>query len=127
MKRALILVILLCGKAHAADAQLKLDIMRCESGLRSNAIGDDGVSRGIAQFRKQTFLEFAAKAKREGAWDSKKLGKPRWLNPTQQEFLLGWALDRGLGYRCTCYRRMFPVMDSKKAVTPNDKLRGRAL
>ena len=90
-----------------SNAQMRLDIMRCESGMKHDAIGDDGVSRGIAQFRKETFYEFSVMAIRQGAWDFGKLGKPEWLNPMQQEFLLGWGLDNGYERRWTCWRTLY--------------------
>lgn len=107
MKRFLILVMLglFCGEAAATDARLMLNIMICESGMNSNAIGDDGVSRGIAQFRKETFYEFAAMAKKQNRWDSR-LGEPRWMNAQQQVFLLEWGIDNGYGARWTCWRKL---------------------
>lgn len=103
--------------SEAADAHLMLKIMKCESGMRYNAAGDDGVSRGIAQFRKETFYEFAAMSKRDKTWNKRGLGKPSWMNPAQQVFLLEWGLDHGYGKRWTCYRKImarrnFPPMDS---------------
>lgn len=92
-------------QANAADARLMLDIMACESAFDSHAIGDDGISRGIAQFQKATFYEFAAMAIQRGNWDYKKLGKPKWMNAKQQVFLLEWGLDNGYGNRWTCYRK----------------------
>ena len=99
-------LLLWCVLARAADARLMLNIMICESGMNSNAIGDDGVSRGIAQFRKETFYEFAAMAIKQGKWGYKKLGRPKWMNPMQQMFLLEWGIDSGYGSRWTCYRRL---------------------
>ena len=84
-------------------ARIMLDVMRCESGFRHDAIGDDGVSRGIVQFRKETFYEFAEMAKKQGVW---RFGKPRWLDPQQQVFLLEWGIDNGYGRRWTCYREL---------------------
>jgi len=106
-----LLFFVLTGQALAADAQLMLDIMICESGLRHDAIGDDGVSRGIAQFRKETFYEFAAMALKDGSWRYAKLGKPNWMNPLQQVFLLRWGLENGYGKRWTCFRKLRPPMD----------------
>ena len=98
--------LILSGNADAADARLMLNIIACESGMNSQAKGDDGVSRGIAQFRKETFYEFAALAKKQGKWDSKKLGKPQWMNPQQQLFLLEFGIDNGYGARWTCWRKL---------------------
>jgi hypothetical protein len=86
----------------AADAVLVLRIMQCESGLRHDAIGDGGRSRGIAQFRKETFYEFAKLAKLR----DKGLGEPDWMNPQQQAYLLNWGLDNGYGRRWACYRKL---------------------
>ena len=51
--------------ARAADTALMMKIMKCESSLRFDVWGDDGKSFGIAQFRKETFYEFAAMAREE--------------------------------------------------------------
>jgi hypothetical protein len=99
------LCLLFSAPAQAADARLMLNIMKCESGMRYDASGDDGVSRGIAQFRKETFYEFAAMAKKDGSWKPA-LGKPSWMNPAQQIFLLEWGLDHDLGNRWTCYQKI---------------------
>ena len=89
--------------ARAADAKLMIDIIECESSGRHNAVGDDGVSYGIAQFRKETFYEFAKQAKFSGL---------RYRNPIHQLKVMSWAMDNGYGYRWTCYRKLHPVMDS---------------
>lgn len=98
-------VLLLTSNAHAADPKLMHQILMCESSLRPNAIGDDGVSRGIAQFRKETFYEFAVMAKKGGKWPNH-LGTPSWMNPQQQIHLLAWGLDHGYANRWTCYRKI---------------------
>jgi len=83
--------------ARAADAGLKLRIMICESGLRSDKVGDGGASYGIAQFQKHTFNEFASKnekrMRRLGMWP------PSITNPQHQLFLLDWGLDNGYSSR----------------------------
>ena len=48
--------------ATAADINLIITILECESSGKHDAVGDDGVSYGIAQFRRETFYEFAAEA-----------------------------------------------------------------
>lgn len=107
MKKLCALLLFVSHPVHAADAQLKKNILMCESSNRhydfhSDRIryGDDGVSRGIAQFRRETFYEQAAAAKRAGKWPFK---KPRWLNKEQQLWLMDYMLDKGLGQRWTCY------------------------
>lgn len=102
--RLLALLLLVSPMAQAADARFMLDIMRCESGFDSMAVGDDGVSQGIAQFRKETFFEFASEAKKQGKWP--KRWKPNWKNPQQQVFLLEWGLDNGYWDRWTCARKL---------------------
>jgi len=89
---------------RAADKDLMLRIMVCESGLRHDALGDDGKSYGIAQFRKETFYEFAALARRE--LHNAGIYKPNWHNPQHQVFLLNWGLDHGYGRRWTCFRNI---------------------
>ena len=102
----LILMLTFSNFAYGADSKLVMQIIQCESGFKHDAVGDDGVSRGIAQFRKETFAEFAAMAINQKKWDFKKLGKPEWLNPIQQVFLLHWGIDNGYGRRWTCYRNL---------------------
>lgn len=88
------------------SSELMMNIIKCESGFRHDAVGDDGVSRGLAQFREETFYEFAATAIRQKKWDFKKLGKPAWMNPGQQVYLLEWGIRNGHGRRWTCYRTL---------------------
>lgn len=100
----LALGLVLPRSASAADASLVIRIMVCESGLKHDAWGDDGKSYGIAQFRKETFYEFATMAKKE----MREAGfhKPNWHNPQHQVFLLAWGLDNGYARRWTCYRML---------------------
>lgn len=104
MKKLCALVLLFASKAHAADAQLTLDILMCESSLRANVCGDDGISCGIAQFRRETFNEFAHQARKQMM--AAKMWPPKYMSPTHQIFLLDWALDKGKGRRWTCYRKI---------------------
>lgn len=113
MLRTVVIVLLMCLVSNAVAASnksvsktLMLTIIECESGFRHDAVGDDGVSRGIAQFRKETFYEFAAIAIKQNKWNFKKLGKPEWLNPIQQVYLLEWGIRNGYGHRWTCYRKL---------------------
>lgn len=97
-------VLLFSPRAHSADQGLVLKIMVCESGLRHNVWGDGGKSYGIAQFRKETFYEFAAMARTQ--MRKAKFYKPDWFNPQHQVFLLNWGLDNGYGKRWTCFRTL---------------------
>jgi len=106
-----ICIILMLYSAHvgAADKSLMHDILMCESSNRHYErdgrvrFGDDGISRGIAQFRRETFYEFAAMAKKQHKWPFK---RPRWFDEQQQLWLLEWGLDQGYGKRWTCWRKL---------------------
>jgi hypothetical protein len=99
-----IMLMLVPLHAPAADTAMMMKIMKCESSLRFNARGDDGKSFGIAQFRKETFYEFAVMAKEE--MKAEKLWPARWHYPQHQVFLLNWGIDHGYGNRWTCYRKI---------------------
>lgn len=90
--------------SRAADAGLLINIIECESSGRHNVYGkqDHGASYGIAQFRRETFYEFAKKAG---------MKKMRYVNPIHQLRVMNWALDHGYGNRWTCFRKL-SVMDS---------------
>ena len=90
-----ILVLAFIGQAQAADARLIHMIIQCESSGRNDVCGDDGVSCGVAQFRKETFYEFAHMAHLKHAY---------WHSRTDQIILLNWGLDHGYARRWTCYR-----------------------
>lgn len=102
MKKICALLLFISSHAHAADARLKLDILMCESSLRADVCGDDGISCGIAQFRRETFNEFAHQARKQ--MKKAKMWPPKYMNPMHQIFLLDWALDHRLGRRWTCFR-----------------------
>jgi len=104
MKYLCLVMLFIAGTAHAANADLKLRIMICESGLKHDIWGDDGKSFGIAQFRKETFYEFSSMA--EKRMRRAKMWPPRWTSPQHQLFLLDWGLDNGYGNRWTCYRKI---------------------
>lgn len=91
------LLLLLPSFSHAADVNLVINIIECESSGRHDAVGDDGVSVGIAQFQKPTFEMFKRKA-----------GHPEWhwKNPIHQLRLMSWMLDHGHGRHWTCYRKL---------------------
>lgn len=97
MLRTFLLYLAMILPGYAADPLLVAQIVVCESGSRPDVCGDDGISCGIAQFRKETFFEFARQAR---------LTHPRYMDMKQQIYLLNWALDHGLGRRWTCYRKI---------------------
>jgi hypothetical protein len=107
----IILLSILMGvtlSAQAANPWLVKKIVFCESNghhlTKSGKFncGDDNVSCGIAQFRKETFYEFAAQSIRDRTWPFK---RPFWFSKSQQLFLLSWGLDHGYANRWTCYRK----------------------
>jgi hypothetical protein len=104
MRVVAILLMLAPLFARGADPMMMINIMKCESNLRFNVWGDDGKSFGIAQFRKETFYEFANMAK--GEMKAEKLWPAEWRHPQHQVFLLNWAIDHGYGNRWTCYRKI---------------------
>lgn len=99
-----ILLMLVPLHSRAADPTLMTKIMKCESSLRNYVWGDGGKSFGIAQFRKETFYEFAVMAKEE--MKAAKIWPARWHYPQHQVFLLNWGIDHGYGNRWTCYRKI---------------------
>jgi len=117
MKHLAILLMLYSTHSVAADQRLVDAILMCESSNRHYErdgrvrFGDDGISRGIAQFRKETFYEFAAMAKKQGRWPFK---RPRWFDEQQQIHLLKWGLDNHLGKRWTCYRELTKTPTTNK-------------
>ena len=101
---AAIVFLCLCAPARAetmyrghADVNLVIDIIECESSGKYNAVGDDGVSVGIAQFQEQTFNEMKRLAH---------MPHLKWKRPIDQLRLMVWMLDNGFGYRWTCYRKL---------------------
>ena len=109
LKHLAMLLMLYSAHSFAADQRLVDAILMCESSNRHYELdgrvrfGDDGISRGIAQFRKETFYEFAAMAKKQGKWPFK---RPRWFDEQQQIYLLKWGLDNGYSRRWTCWRKL---------------------
>ena len=97
MKYLSILLLLYIPSANAMDAKLMVDIIECESSGRYDAVGDDGISVGIAQFQESTFNEMKKKAK---------MPRLRWKNPVHQMRLMIWMIEHGYGDRWTCYRKI---------------------
>ena len=99
MRIIAILLLLYIPSVNAMDAKLMVDIIECESSGRYDALGDDGISVGIAQFQEVTFNEMKKKAK---------MPRLRWKNPVHQMRLMIWMIDHNPSYgdRWTCYRRI---------------------
>jgi len=114
----LLLVLAFIGQAQAADANLVRMIIQCESSGRNDVCGDDGVSCGIAQFRKETFYEFAKMAK---------LHHAQWHSAFDQIILLNWGLDHGYARRWTCYRMIRAGQYPKRKLQKESKLERKYL
>ena len=97
MRLLAILLLLYIPSVNAMDAKLMVDIIECESSGRYDAVGDDGVSVGIAQFQEATFNEMKKKAK---------MPRLRWKNPVHQLRLMIYMIEHGYGDRWTCYRKI---------------------
>ena len=108
------LTLALSSAAQAADIDLFIRIIECESGGRHDAKNEreprGGISFGIAQFQKPTFEEF-----------KKKAGHPeyKWENPIHQMKLLAWVIkDRpDLLPHWVCWRKM------QKGKSKNDNIK----
>jgi hypothetical protein len=105
MSRVL-LCALLCMSVPSIGATLADRIIQCESSgiheqngrMRCNSHEPTGhQSCGIAQFREDTFYEFAKMAY---------VPRPNWASRRQQLYLLNWGLAHGYGRRWSCYRKL---------------------
>ena len=113
MKRRYWIIILLVGlfvlpyQARAADINLIIAVLECESSGKHDALGDGGASYGIAQFKEETFYRFVKQAG---------FKKFYYRNPIHQLRVMNWAIDNGYGNHWTCYQKLHqdgaPVMDS---------------
>jgi hypothetical protein len=105
MSRVLLCAVL-CVSVPSIGATLADRIIQCESSgiheqngrMRCNTHEPTGhQSCGIAQFREDTFYEFARMAH---------IRRPDWTSRWQQVYLLDWGLKRGYGRRWSCYRKL---------------------
>lgn len=82
---------------HVDSSQL-IAVMKCESGGKQTAVGDNGAAHGIFQFHAQTFLSFAErmgeKLDRESAVDQSKMAAWAWANKLQSH----WSCAKSLGF-----------------------------
>lgn len=100
---AMAVLVLFATPTHTTMADR---IIQCESSgvherngkMRCNTHEPSGHrSCGIAQFRRETFYEFAKMAH---------VLRPNWASRSQQIYLLNWGLARGYGKRWSCYRKL---------------------
>lgn len=82
---------------QAADINLIIDILECESSGKHNIYGDAGASYGIAQFQRPTFYKFVKQAG---------FKKFYYENPIHQLKVMNWAIDNGYGAHWTCYTKL---------------------
>lgn len=97
IRLCIVLLLLFAAPVQAADINLVINILECESSGKHDAVGDGGIAYGIAQFHKDTFYEFAALMGMQPA---------DWHNSIHQLRVMNWALDHGYGGRWSCYRKL---------------------
>lgn len=92
-----LILVLFATTSCADDTEFFVDLIECESSGRHDAVGDDGLSVGILQFREDTFNEMKVLSGHR-QW--------RWKNPIHQMRLALWMINNGYGKRWTCYRKL---------------------
>jgi len=85
------------SEKYQVDPLLVSCILENESHFRPEAIGDNGLAVGIAQFHLNTFKTFRRLMG--------ETGKDLRTNPEESIKILCWALSTGRGYHWTAYRR----------------------
>lgn len=79
---------------YGADKQIVSKVIQCESKGNHSAVGDSGLSRGIGQFQKPTFINL-----------SNKLGEELDYNSSHDQIkLMTWSIANGYGNNWTSYR-----------------------
>jgi len=79
---------------YGGDVELNKKVIKCESNGKQTAVGDSGLSRGIAQFQKPTFDRL-----------SKKFGEELNYNSSYDQLkLMVWSIANGYGSNWTAYR-----------------------
>lgn len=79
---------------YGGDVELNKKVISCESNGKQTAVGDSGLSRGIAQFQKPTFDSL-----------SKKFGEELNYNSSYDQLkLLVWSIANGYGSNWTAWR-----------------------
>lgn len=78
------------------DRDLALSVAKCESELKTTAIGDSGKARGVYQFHKPTFDML-----------SKRMGEKLNYKNTEDNIRLAmWAFSTDRGFHWSCYRKI---------------------
>lgn len=79
---------------YNVDSSLIKKVIECESDGDVSAVGDGGLSKGIGQFQKSTFLDL-----------SNKMGEVLDYNSSHDQIkLMTWSIVNGYGRRWTAYR-----------------------
>lgn len=82
------------AELYGVDGSVVNQVIKCESGGNQKAVGDGGLSKGIAQFQKSTFLRM-----------EKKFGEDlNYESSFDQAKLLTYAISQGWGQEWTAYR-----------------------
>lgn len=82
------------SEIYDVDSGIINKVIQCESRGSQSAVGDSGLSRGIAQFQKPTFINL-----------SNKLGEELDYNSSHDQIkLLVWSIANGYGSNWTAYR-----------------------
>lgn len=91
------------SELYGGDYRIALKVMECESGGSHKTIGDGGLSNGIFQFQKSTFLrmekEFGEDLNYTSQFDQIKLASWALANPKyQNEWTAFVAIEKGGKY-----------------------------
>lgn len=84
------------SQMYNTDNGIISKIIQCESQGKQSAVGDNGLSRGIAQFQKPTFTSL-----------SKLMGEELDYNSSNDQIkLMVWSIANGYGRNWTTYRAL---------------------
>lgn len=85
------------AKNYNLDVGVFVATLICESNLVHNAVGDNGLARGVAQFHESTFDHFAVLSGFSGL---------SYLDMESQLNLMAWAWSNGLQSHWSCYKQV---------------------
>jgi len=89
---------IISANKHGVDSLMVAQIVKCESNWKVDAVGDRGLSYGVAQFQVPTFNRMAKVYKEELGYDLS------YTSPEDQIELLSFAISKGWGREWTAYR-----------------------
>lgn len=88
--------IITASLAYGIDPVMSLEVAKCESGFKTDIVGDQGLAYGVFQFHRGTFDDFSEEAGVE----------LDYKNPDHAIDLFMWAIKNGKGSHWTCYKRL---------------------